>query len=332
MLDERWSSDADEVGDALRKLLATESSIERVRAAEASADGRDPKLEDELESFGIAEMDVAPDVLARIAYEVGRALAPVALVESLPALALLKRKGVAYGFDGIVPAALHEVAMRRDDGVYIESLCGTARRPAAGDFLVQHVSEGAGERVGDPATADRMQRLMNLLDAARMVGAGQALLQYGVEYANEREQFGRKIGAFQAVAHKLVDAAIALEGAELLVRKAAFTAMARAGGDGAPQAVFALMVYPKAVEAARLVSTTVHQVFGGNGFAMEYNVQLFSRRLRSWTMRRQRASSQYAEVARAMLCAKTRDSVPYLWNNDVGLPLPRWAREADRRP
>ncbi|MCS3835684.1 hypothetical protein HNR03_000264 [Pseudomonas sp. JAI111] len=331
MLDERWSSDAEDIGLALRKMLATESSIERVRQAEARADGRDLQLESSLAEFGITEMQVEADVTARIAYELGRALASVALVESLPALAVLNLGNVAFGFEGPVPATLPEVAVRRDDGLYIETLHGVARRSAAGDFLVEHQPGLSGRRVADMATADRMERLMDLVDAARMVGAGQALLQYGIEYANEREQFGRKIGGFQAVAHKLVDASIALEGAELLVRKAAFTALESAGGDGAPSPIFARMVFAKAVEASRLVATSVHQVFGGNGFAMEYNVQLFSRRLRSWTMRRHRPGTKLADLARSMLRSETRDTVRHLWNNDVGLPLPRWAREVDSK-
>ncbi|RJG00630.1 acyl-CoA dehydrogenase family protein [Noviherbaspirillum sedimenti] len=331
MLDERWSSDAEEIGNALRKLLAVESAIERVRIAEGSTDGRDRALEAALDAFGLSDLEAEPDVLARIAYELGRALAPVAVVESLPALTVLRRNDVAFGFDGLVPAALPYAAVQRSDGVYIEKVLGMPRKSAAGDFLVQHQSNGDGEFIGDSAIADRLLRLMNLLDASRMVGAGQALLQYGVDYANEREQFGKKIGGFQAVAHKLVEAGIVLEGAELLVRKAAFTALERAGGDGAPAPVFSMMVLPKAIEASRLVATTVHQVFGGNGFAMEYNVQLFSRRLRSWAMRRERPGKQLAALARTMLTAEKRDAVKYLWNHDSGLPLPRWAREADRK-
>ena len=41
MLDERWSDDAEQIGEALRKLLSAESTPERVRAAEAAPDGRD---------------------------------------------------------------------------------------------------------------------------------------------------------------------------------------------------------------------------------------------------------------------------------------------------
>jgi hypothetical protein len=329
MLDERWSSDAEDVGAALRKLLATESSSERIRQAEAQPDGRDRALEAHLHEFGLHESEVEVDILARVAYEIGRALASVPFVESMPALAVLRREHVGYGFDGLTPAALPLVAVARDGGVYVEELRGQPRRAGAGDMLVHHVSTGGGERAGDAADADRMRRLMQLLNAARLVGAGQALLQYGVGYAKEREQFGKQIGAFQAVAHKLADVAIGLEGAELLVRKAAFTAFPTAGGDGAPAPLFASMVHVKAVQAARLAATNVHQVFGGNGFAMEYDVQLYSRRIRSWAMRMGPQGATLAGIGRAVLDPAQRDGLRHLWHYDTGMPLPRWAQEAD---
>lgn len=329
MLDERWSSDAEEVGQALRKLFSTESTPERVRLAEASASGRDLVLEAHLHEFGLHEAEVSLDILARVAYEIGYALASVPFVEAMPALALLRLENVSYGCDGLVPAALPQVAVLRDGRVWIEPLNGMPRRSGAGDVLVQHVSTGGGEPVADGTVADRMTRMMRLLNASRMVGAGQALLRYGVDYAKERKQFGKQIGAFQAVAHKLADVAIGLEGAELLLRKAAFTGFETAGGDGAPSALFAAMVHAKAVQASRLAATNVHQVFGGNGFAMEYNVQLYSRRIRSWAMRLGPQGAALAGIGRTVLNANTRDSVRHLWHHDVGMPIPRWAQEID---
>lgn len=329
MLDERWSPEADEIGEALARLLDTECTPERVRAAEACDDGRDPALEAALAAFGILDMELPADILARISMELGRRLAPVAIIEALPAHIVLGQADTAYGFDGPVSAALGRVAFVEDGSVKIEPVTGTPRRTAAGDFLIQHRSAGTGQVVGDMSAADRMRRLMRLLEAARLVGAGQALLRYGTAYASEREQFGKVIGSYQGVAHRLANSATALDGAELLVRKAAFTALDTAGGDGAPAEIFAHMVHAKAVDAARLVATTVHQTLGGNGFAMEYDVQLYSRRIRSWSMRTVRTGKGLAEVARIVLDPARRDAVKGLWHYDQGMPLPRWAMEAD---
>lgn len=330
MLDERWSDEVEEIGDTLRKILAKQCSSEQVRAAEASETGLSYSLSQDLTAFGLDDLQGDPELFARIAYELGRALAPTAYVETIPVLALCGVGGVSVGFGGPVPAANPRVAIRRNDGVYIELLNGKPNRTAAGDILVEHQSAMSdGERLGDDQLACQIARYTDLIDAARMTGAGQALLQYGLAYAREREQFGKIIGSYQGVANRLANAAVLLDCAELLVRKAAFTANVEVGGDGAPSAEFAIMARTKAIDAARFIATTIHQTFGGNGFAMEYDVQLYSRRLRSWASRGRRSGADLAELARSMLDPQRRDAVRLLWHHDKGLPLPRWAREAD---
>jgi hypothetical protein len=117
----------------------------------------------------------------------------------------------------------------------------------------------------------------SILESARLVGASEGLLEVGVAYAKEREQFGQPIGAFQAVAHKLVDCAIAVDGAGLLVKKAAWLA-----GSGEGATTLADMARWKSAQAGRLTATHVHQAMGGYGFAIEEDCQLFSRRIRTW--------------------------------------------------
>jgi hypothetical protein len=329
MLDERWSADVEEIAAALRKMLDVESSTQRVRAAEKDHRGRDPELEQHLRAFGLDELQGDAELFARIAFELGRALASTPRVDTLPVLALTGRAGVALAFSRPVPAGVEQVAVRRVDGVYLEALQGQPRLTTAGDALVDHIAGGPGELVGDLALAHRLERYAALTEAARLVGAGQALLRLGTTYANERRQFGKIIGTYQGVAHRLADAAGRLDAAELLVRKAAFTAQPDAGGDGAPARAFALMLRIKAIEAARGVAADVHQVFGGNGFALEYDVQLYSRRLRSWAMRGPRASHDLAELGRLVLDPVQRDALRLMWHYDQGMPLPRWAVEAD---
>jgi alkylation response protein AidB-like acyl-CoA dehydrogenase len=329
VLDERWSEDAEAIGEALRKLLCAECTPERVRAAEAASDGRDRAFEAKLGEFGLNELTGSPELFARVAFELGRALAPCAFVESMPVLAVLGLPNIAYGFDGLAPAAAGRVATSRDDGVYVQDLVGSARRSAAGDFLIPYRCEEAGELIGNAGDAERIRRFADMVDAARMVGAGQRLLEYGVAYARERQQFGKLIGSYQGVAHRLAGAATALDSAELMLRKSAFTAAQGAGGDGAPPVLFAVMVRVKAIDAARGVATAVHQVFGGYGFAMEYDVQLYSRRLRSWAMRGKSPGHALAELGHALLDPTHRDAMRHLWHYESGMPLPRWAREVD---
>ena len=62
-----------------------------------------------------------------------------------------------------------------------------------------------------------------LATAAQLIGAGQALLDAAVDYAKQRTQFGRVIGSYQAIKHKLADVHIALELARPLVYGAALS-------------------------------------------------------------------------------------------------------------
>ena len=330
MLDERWSPEVEEIAEALRRILEVESSTERVRTAERDLRGYDRALDDELRSFGLDDLGGTAELLARIAYELGRSIACTPRVDTLPVLAMTGRAGIAIAWDRPVPADVRLVAVRRADGVHVEALRGEPRVTAAGDALVEHQAGGDSQFLGGPDLADRLDRFAALTEAARLVGAGQALLKLGTAYASERRQFGKIIGTYQGVAHRLANAAGRLDAAELLVRKAAFTALGDVGGDGAPARAFALMVRSKAIEAARAVAADVHQVYGGNGFSVEYDVQLYSRRLRSWSMRVPRRGSDLAMLGRLVLDAGQRDALRLLWHFDQGMPLPRWAAEADR--
>ncbi len=329
MLDERWDPTVEEIGEALAKMLAVESSGDRVRRAEEVHGGFDPALEEQIAAFGLHDLEGEADLFARIAFELGRALASTAYVETMPVLALAGRFGVSLGLSGPVPATNGRVAICDGDIVRIETLNGVARRTTAGDVLVAHNVTAEGEVIGDALLADRLQRFADLVDAARLVGAAQALLRYGVDYAGQREQFGRAIGSYQGVAHRLARVAGDLDAAELLIRKAAFAAGPAIGGDGAPPRHFAIMVRAQAVQAARFAATSVHQIFGGNGFAMEYDVQLYSRRIRNWSMRGRRSGSDLADLGRMVLDPARRDAMQLLWHHEKGVPIPRWAAEAD---
>jgi len=331
VLDERWSEDVEEVAAALTKLLSVECTPEVVRRAETSPSGLDDALETKLSEFGLQELDGRPEIFARAAYELGRFIVPTLAVECMPTLAILRQHPISLGFRDYVPASISRVAVRTEDGVCIDTLFfeGKPIRSSGGDMLVKHRSTGIGSRAGDLAVADRLCRFSALTNAARLVGGSRGLLDYGVKYARERVQFGRPIGAYQGVAHRLANAATSVDAAELLLRKAAFLACVDVAGDGAPSRIFALMLSAKAVETARFVATTIHQIFGGYGFAMDYDVQLYSRRLRSWANREPRAGGSFAEIGRALINTDERGRTQHLWHHEAGIPLPRWAREKD---
>jgi len=94
------------------------------------------------------------------------------------------------------------------------------------------------------------------------------LLEKSIHYARTREAFGTKIGKHQAVAHKIADMKIRLEAARLLVYKAAN------GLDRARDvALDASAVKVFASEALVQTALDTVQIFGGNGFMTEYEVE-----------------------------------------------------------
>ncbi len=104
--------------------------------------------------------------------------------------------------------------------------------------------------------------------AAMCAGAGQAAVDLAREYATQREQFGRRISTFQAVAHKLVDMQIQTDATRMMAYRAAhLLATGRSAGQAASQAkIFASDAYVR-------TATEGIQVMGANGYAMEYAMQ-----------------------------------------------------------
>lgn len=109
--------------------------------------------------------------------------------------------------------------------------------------------------------------------AALAVGGAERVLEITTQYACEREQFGKPIGAFQAIAHYLADAAVNVTAARILTYRAA-----SAADEGAPFRHFAQMAKLKACKTFRDVSAISIQIHGGLGFTMEADPQLFFRR------------------------------------------------------
>jgi alkylation response protein AidB-like acyl-CoA dehydrogenase len=130
-----------------------------------------------------------------------------------------------------------------------------------------------GERVAGWSTWNEVMLDGIVLLAAQAVGGAQYALEITVQYAKDREQFDKPLGAFQAISHYLADAATAVDGAEMLMYEAAW---ARANGRSIEQ--LAPMAKLFACKTFRDVTATAQQIFGGVGFTVEYDIQLYFRR------------------------------------------------------
>ena len=172
------------------------------------------------------------------------------------------------------------------------------------------------------------------LTATAICGLGQRALQIGVEYALERHQFDRPIGSFQAVQHGLADAATELEAAYYLCQRSLWmldaedtsasqlftsrphgntlndnpTASSESIPDEAatPDAqTFAAMAFLFTSEAAQRAAAASLHYHGGYGYAEEYDIGLYYRRAKGWSLIYGSPAREYQRLADILLGPKT---------------------------
>jgi len=135
----------------------------------------------------------------------------------------------------------------------------------------------ASDRIGPAgsgwATWDTVMHEGAILAAAQAVGGAQYAMEITVQYAKDRHQFDKPLGAFQALAHYLADGSTSVDGAEVLVHEAAW-----AHSEGRSVAKLAPMAKLFACQTFRDVTATAQQIFGGIGFTVEFDIQLYFRR------------------------------------------------------
>ncbi|MFC1409329.1 acyl-CoA dehydrogenase family protein [Streptacidiphilus sp. N1-12] len=325
-MDFRLTPDQRELRDGLRALLAGRFGPEQLRAAvdgRAGPDGildaltgaglfalRRPVRQDGL-GLGLAEAVLAFE-------EAGRALVPGPLVATeLAAAHSASGHGASgHGADGGAGLAGVVRTPRSDRGPLL-----VERLPSLSLLLV--LDTGAGEvRTLDPArlTARQVRSLDpltplweltaplprgellsaadpellwtegTLLTAALQVGLATRAVETAVGYAKQREQFGRPIGAFQAVQQLCAEMLARVEPARAAVRAAALSGV---GPGGPPDPVEVAGAKLLADEAAVRGARDCLQVHGGMGFTWEADVHLLLKR--AWLLERMFAG--HAECA-----------------------------------
>jgi alkylation response protein AidB-like acyl-CoA dehydrogenase len=303
MIDFSLSSEQLDLRASLTALLADHSTPARVRAAEPL--GFDPALWAVLGEFGFPQLagpgDGTPAGLAELviaAQAAGACLASAPLVETLVATRLLGRLGrtgdglVTFaprpangGVARTVPwAAVADRVIAWDEGRLVASGPGhevTTPKQTLSGLAIGHVDlTGATVLAEGPEAAALFAEALadwRVLTAAGLVGIGTTGLHLGVQYAKTRHQFGQPIGAFQALAHQLADAATLVDGAELLVLEAAW-----AGDTGSARRLgLAAMACAFAGRAARQATDRSLHAHGGYGYTTEYDIQLYFRRAKA---------------------------------------------------
>ncbi len=133
------------------------------------------------------------------------------------------------------------------------------------------------ERIGEPGTgwATWHETMLDgiVLLAAQAMGGAQHALDITVQCAKDRYQFDKPLGAFQAIAHYLADASATVDGGTTLAYEAAW-----ARANDRPVERLAPMAKLFATQTFRDVTAMAQQVWGGVGFTLEYDIQLYFRR------------------------------------------------------
>jgi alkylation response protein AidB-like acyl-CoA dehydrogenase len=139
-----------------------------------------------------------------------------------------------------------------------------------------------GERIAGPDVAREWRRLGSLLASAQLVGLSEATTSVAVEYAKERQQFGKPIGTFQGLKHLLADCYMRTEVARSAVWSAGVNLDEPEAGDIDRALASARLM---AARAATENGKTGIQVHGGMGFTWEVVAHLYLKR--AWVLETQ---------------------------------------------
>ena len=282
-MDVRLTSEQQQLRDAAAKLA---DDLGPGSVAELDDAGRRDRLDRQLAGTGWRSLrsDGASGVeVAIVAEEFGRGLIDSPFLGPVLADEALRLSGGESAADGLT-IAVGDVAfdargtataVRVEGNVVATAPVG---QPAAGADLTRTratVSEfSAGGELDDDATV-RWQALALVITAADLVGVSRGALDLAVEYAKIREQYGKTIGSYQAVAHLLAESLTLVEGSISILRHAAWAVDELEPAEALRAARVAKLYCAR---AARTVCETSIQVHGGIGNTWECLAHVYLRR------------------------------------------------------
>lgn len=172
-------------------------------------------------------------------------------------------------WDGVEPGPpMHKMGMNTSD---------------TSEVVLDNVKVPAENLLGEPGMG--FIDTMKVLDGGRIgigalsVGLARGALEESMNYAKERKQFGKPIGDFQAIEHKMVNMAVEIDAARLLVHRAAWLK-----DQGKPYTKEASMAKLFASEMCERATLDAVQIHGGYGYTKEYHVERFMRDMKLLTI------------------------------------------------
>ncbi len=171
------------------------------------------------------------------------------------------------------------------------------RRLLEPDLAATGVTLASGARAA--AVAARVLNRGSVFSAAQCLGLSERMLALAADYARERVQFGKPIGAYQAVKHHLASVAVKLE----FARPVVYAAVTRLAGIDARTDACASHAKLAAGDAADLAARTAIQVHGAMGYSWELDLHFFMKR--AWALAGAFGErSFHARRLQALLCAQ----------------------------
>ena len=302
-MDFDFTEDQQEIKRTAKEFLAARYPFEEIRRLAEDERGFTDEQWQEVVELGWPGLFAAEDdggsglgfvELLIVAEELGYALAPMPLLPNAAATLLLMGAGeralvqalvagerlgtVTFAEGAGVPfgVAADLVVWVRDDGT-IAVLEDFEATPVAALDPTRRLCDVSGEgRVLDISTANavRASDAIAAALAAESVGVAQRAMEMAVDYAKERKQFDRPIGAYQAVSHRCAQMLLEVEGARSLTYYAGWALDHEP--ESAPLAVSMAKAY--ASDAGYRVPASSLQVHGGIGFTWEHDLHFFLKR------------------------------------------------------
>ncbi len=194
-------------------------------------------------------------------------------------------------FDGVKPGPpMHKLGMNSSDTT--EVVFENVKVP--GENLLGELGKGFVDT-------------MKVLDGGRIgigalsVGIARGALEESMKYAKERKQFGKSIGDFQAIEHKMVNMATEIDAARLMVQRAAW--LKDNGQRYTKEASMAKLFASEMAERATLDGVQIH---GGYGYTKEYHVERFMRDVKLMTI-----GEGTSEIQRLILAREIKNELGY---------------------
>ena len=302
------SEEQQELAATVRSLLGKRADSAAVRAAVDSDAGYDEALWQTLcEQIGAAALGVPEEYDGAgftlfesmiVLEEVGRSLAPSPLLSSvvtaeallagadddakkrlLPRIALGEVAALALDDDPVLFGDQADIliAVRDDELVELDPSSSAGKWLPSMDQTLHlgSLDASGGTRIGDGTVARERAQLVGAVGvAALQAGLAARALEMTVEYSKQRVQFGRPIGSFQALKHRMADMLVLLE----MSRSASWAASyaLSSGADNAAQLAHVAKSYCS--EALNTIAAETVQLHGGIAITWEHDAQLVFKR------------------------------------------------------